>query len=174
MMTTVLAILVLAILPLGVLLAAVSDLFTMTIPNRVSAVLLLSFFVIAPLIGLSWPAIGMSLVAGLAVFGVCFALFAMNVMGGGDAKLLTATAVWFGFNNALLAYLVAVGFAGGVVTLVFLILRANANSVMAMGIPLPASMTTAKKIPYGVAIAIAGFLTFEKAPIYSLAATLLN
>jgi len=170
MTDTVVAVLILGILPLGLAVAAVSDLFTMTIPNRVSAALLASFFILAPLVGLSWADIGMSLVGGLAVFGVCFALFAMNVMGGGDAKLLTATAVWYGFNQSLLVYLVTVGYVGGAVTLVFLLLRNSSNSVMAMGIPLPASLVTAKKIPYGIAIAIAGFLTFGQSQIYSLAA----
>lgn len=157
------------LLPLGLAIAAVSDLFTMTIPNRISAALFLSFLVLAPLMGLAWPDIGMSLVAGLAVFAGCFALFAANVMGGGDAKLLTVCAIWYGFNHSLLAFLVTVGYVGGAVTLIFLLLRSQANWVMAIGIPLPASLMTAKKIPYGIAIAVAGFLTFGQAPIYLLA-----
>ncbi len=40
-----------------------------------------------------------SLAGRRIVFLACFALFALNVMGGGDAKLLTASAVWFGFNS---------------------------------------------------------------------------
>lgn len=160
---------ILTILPLCLAFAAISDLVNMTIPNRVSAVILASFAVLAPLSGLAWPEIGWSLVAGLAVFGACFGLFALNVMGGGDAKLLTATAVWFGFNHSLLVFLVTVGYVGGAVTLVFLLLRSQAGSVMAMGIPLPPSLVNAKKIPYGIAIAIAGFLTFEQAPIHLLA-----
>lgn len=159
------------ILPFGLALAAVSDLLTMTIPNRISIVLVTGFLVLAPLTGMPWTEIGMSLVAALAVFGVCFALFAINVMGGGDAKLLTASALWFGFNHSLLAFLVTVGYVGGAVTLIFLLVRSRANSVVAMGIPLPASLVTARKIPYGIAIAAAGFLTFGQAPIYSLAIT---
>jgi prepilin peptidase CpaA len=160
---------ILTILPLCLAFAAISDLVSMTIPNRVSGVILASFVVLAPLSGLAWPEIGMNLVAGLAVFGACFALFALNVMGGGDAKLLTAAAIWFGFNQSLLVFLVTVGYVGGAVTLVFLLLRSQAGSVMAMGIPLPPSLVNAKKIPYGIAIAIAGFLTFEQAPIHLLA-----
>ena len=169
MASMIVAFLVLSILPLGLALAAISDLATMTIPNRVPVALLASFLILAPFSGVAWPEIGMSLVAGLAVFGVCFALFALNVMGGGDAKLLTAAAIWFGFNHSLLVFLVTVGYVGGAVTLVFLLLRSQAGSVMAMGIPLPPSLVNAKKIPYGIAIAIAGFLTFEQAPIHLLA-----
>lgn len=169
MASTIVAVLVLSILPLGLAIAAITDLFTMTIPNRVSALVLGAFVVLAPLVGLAWPDIGMSLVAGLAVFAVCFALFALNVMGGGDAKLLTVAAVWFGFNHSLLVYLTTVGYVGGAVTLLFLLLRLQSHSVLAMGIPLPASLVSAKKIPYGIAIAIAGFLTYDQAPIYQLA-----
>src|SRR4051812_43313348 len=105
MASMMVAVLILGILPLALAFAAINDLLTMTIPNRVSIGLLLAFFLLAPLSGFALPDIGMSVVAGLAVFGVCFALFAMNVMGGGDAKLLTATAVWFGFNHSLLLFL---------------------------------------------------------------------
>lgn len=169
MASTIVAVLVLSILPLGLAIAAITDLLTMTIPNRVSAVVLGAFLVLAPFTGLAWPDIGMSLVAGLAVFSACFALFALNVMGGGDAKLLTVAAVWFGFNHSLLIFLTTVGYVGGAVTLLFLLVRLQSNSVLAMGIPLPASLVSAKKIPYGIAIAIAGFLTYDQAPVYGLA-----
>ncbi len=158
-----------AVPALCLVIAAISDLRTMTIPNPLCAVLLASFLVAAPTVGLAWADIGMSLVAGLAVFAVCFGLFALNVMGGGDAKLLTAIAVWYGFDHSLLVFLVTTGYVGGAVTLVVLLLRSQAGTVTAMGIPLPPSLSTAKKIPYGVAIAIAGLLTFGQSPIYLLA-----
>lgn len=157
------------ILLTGLALAAITDLLTMTIPNRIPAVLLASFLILAPFSGLAGPDIGMSLIAGLVVFAACFGLFAINVMGGGDAKLLTAAAVWFGFNHSLLVFLVAVSFIGGLLTIAILMIRSQSNSVLAMGIPLPASLTTAKKIPYGIAIAIAGFLTYDQSPIFRLA-----
>jgi prepilin peptidase CpaA len=157
------------IMPVCLALAALTDLLTMTIPNRIPAVLLASFLILAPFSGLTWPDMGMSVVAGIVVFAGCFGLFAINVMGGGDAKLLTAAAVWFGFNQSLLVFLVAVSFVGGLLTLAVLLVRSQSNSVLAMGIPLPASLTTAKKIPYGIAIAIAGFLTYDQSPIFLLA-----
>ncbi|MDP9838547.1 prepilin peptidase CpaA [Neorhizobium huautlense] len=160
---------VLLILPAGLALAAISDLTRMTIPNAIPAVVLLSFFALAPFVGLGWPDIGMSLVAGLAVFAVCFSLFAANVMGGGDAKLLTAAACWFGFNQSLLMFLVATAFLGGVLTIAILVIRAHSNTVLAMGVALPKSLTTANKIPYGIGIAVAGFMTYEHAPIVALA-----
>lgn len=165
----IVAYLALLTLPLCMALASISDLTRMTIPNSISAVVFVSFFVLAPLLGLGWQEIGMSLIASLAVFAVCFSLFAANVMGGGDAKLLTAAACWFGFNQSLLIFLVSTGFLGGILTIAILMIRAHSNTVLAMGVALPQSLTTANKIPYGIAIAIAGFMTFEYAPIVALA-----
>lgn len=157
------------ILPLCLAFAALNDLFSMTIPNRISLVLLLSFIVVAPLSGMDWQTFAMSLVAGAAVLFACFALFAANVMGGGDAKLLTAAAVWFGFNPALAEFLLAVTFIGGVLTLGILLLRSRSQEIMAVGIPIPDSLLVAKKIPYGIGIAIAGLLTYGEAPLVKAA-----
>lgn len=161
--------LVLCILPAGLALAAISDLTRMTIPNAIPAVILLSFFIFAPLVGLELSDIGMGIVAGIVVFVVCFSLFAANVMGGGDAKLLTAVACWYGFNQQLLVFLVATAFLGGILTIAILMIRAHSNTVLAMGVALPQSLTTANKIPYGIAIAVAGFMTCEYAPIVAMA-----
>ncbi len=157
------------IFPLCLAVAAVSDLLTMTIPNRVSAILLASFLIVAPLAGLSVQEIILHVMAGLVVFSVCFSLFAMNAMGGGDAKLMTAAAVWFGWNQALLLFVVYVGFIGGAVTLLVLMIRSRADTALAIGIRLPESLCSAKKIPYGIAIGIAGFLAFPNSPLMQAA-----
>ncbi|MBU2484920.1 MAG: prepilin peptidase, partial [Alphaproteobacteria bacterium] len=86
------------ILPLCLAMAAFTDILTMKIPNRVSVVLALSFFAVAPFSGMDLVTFGWSVAAALAVFSGCFALFALNVMGGGDAKILSAAALWYGFN----------------------------------------------------------------------------
>lgn len=157
------------ILPLCLTLAAFTDLFTMTIPNRVSLILLGAFLVVAPFTGMAWSTIGMSLLAGFAVFAVCFCLFAMNVMGGGDAKLLTAAAVWFGFDQSLFLFLTAVGYAGGILTVLVLLLRSETVSLLTNGLPIPNSLLGAKKVPYGIAIGAAGLLTYAEAPIVKAA-----
>jgi prepilin peptidase CpaA len=153
------------IVPLCLSIAAFSDLFTMTIPNRISLIIAISFLLIAPFAGLPLPTIGMHIVGGLAVFSACFALFAINVMGGGDAKLLTATALWFGFDQSLLLFLVYVGLVGGVATLLILSIRAQSDMIMAVGLRVPNSILHAKKIPYGIAIAIGGFMAFPSSPL---------
>jgi len=158
---------VFVILPFCLAVAALSDLFTMTIPNRVSLVLALSFLLTAPLVGMQFEAIGLSLVAGLAVFMACFALFALNIMGGGDAKLLSAAALWFGLTNSLVLFVAAVGLFGGLLTFAILLLRTQSNTILAMGVPVPNSLILAKKIPYGIAIAAGGFIAFPSSPIFT-------
>ncbi|WP_027669166.1 MULTISPECIES: A24 family peptidase [Rhizobium] len=157
---------VFVVLPLCLAMAAFSDLFTMTIPNRVSVILIASFLVLAPLSGLGWEIIGTHLAAAAIVFSACFALFAFNVMGGGDAKLLSATALWFGLNESLAFLMIEVAMIGGLITLLILAVRAQSNTILAIGLPVPNSVLLAKKIPYGIAIAIGGFMAFPSSPLF--------
>ena len=153
------------VFPLCLAVAACSDFLTMLIPNRVSAILLASFFVVAPLAGLGLTDIAMHLAAGLIVFSACFALFAFNIMGGGDAKLLTASAVWFGMTFSLVEFLIYVSFVGGMLTMAILSLRAHTNTILASGLPVPGHLMTAKKVPYGIAIGVAAFMAYPSSPL---------
>ncbi len=157
------------VFPLCLALAALTDLFSMTIPNRISVILMGTFIVVALASGMDWQTFGLSFAAGLVVFLVCFSMFALNVMGGGDAKLLTACAVWFGFNGSLATFLIAVAIVGGILTLGILLLRSRSQEIMASGLPIPDSLLVAKKVPYGIAIAVAGLLCYPEAPIVQAA-----
>ena len=81
--------------------AASSDLFTMTISNRLSLALAGGFVLLAAASGLAWPAVGMHLAAAALVLVVSFVMFTRGWIGGGDAKLAAATALWFGFDYLL-------------------------------------------------------------------------
>ncbi|YCI02204.1 prepilin peptidase [Ensifer sp. D2-11] len=160
---------ILVVLPLCLAFAALTDLFTMTIPNRVSAILLGAFAIVAPLAGLDVVQICLHIVAAVVVFTICFCLFATNVMGGGDAKLLTASAIWFGFNASLPVFLVYVSIFGGILTCAILFLRKQENTILATGIPVPHLLLTAKKIPYGIAIALGGLAAYPSSPLMQAA-----
>lgn len=160
---------ILLVFPLCLAFAAVSDLLTMTIPNRVSAILLCAFVATAAVSGLELQQIGLHLLAAAIVFAVCFVLFALNVMGGGDAKLLTACAAWFGLNASLVSFLVHVSLFGGALTIAVLLLRTQEARILAAGIPVPRLLLTAKKVPYAVAIACGGFVAYPLSPLMSLA-----
>ncbi|HEU5016833.1 MAG TPA: prepilin peptidase [Pseudolabrys sp.] len=144
--------------------AASSDLFTMTISNRLSLALSGAFVLLAPTIGMSIPEFGMHVGAAALVLAVAFGFFAMGWVGGGDAKLAAATALWFGFNH-LLVYLVYAGLLGGALTVLLLTFR---------GQILPPFMATQPWIerlhnkhtgvPYGIALAAAALLVYPDTP----------
>ena len=102
--------------------AASSDLFTMTISNRVSLALTAGFFVLALAMGMSGGEILSHTGAGLTVLAITFAFFALGWIGGGDAKLAAATALWLGFDH-LLEYAVYASIFGGVLTLLIIRFR---------------------------------------------------
>ena len=102
--------------------AAASDLFTMTISNRVSLALIAGFLVLAPLGGMGLHDILLHIGAGATVLVAAFACFAMGWVGGGDAKVAAGVALWFGFDH-LLDYLLYASLFGGALTLLLLQFR---------------------------------------------------
>jgi prepilin peptidase CpaA len=142
--------------------AAASDLFTMTISNRISLALVAGFLVLAVMGGMGLHDMLMHLGAGAAVLVVAFACFAMGWVGGGDAKIAAGVALWFGFDH-LLEYLVYASLFGGALTLLLLQLRQW---------PLPAPLTgqawllrlhdKQSGIPYGIALAIGALMVYPE------------
>ncbi|MGN6463558.1 MAG: A24 family peptidase [Pseudolabrys sp.] len=140
--------------------AASSDLLTMTISNRVSLLLTASFCALALISGMSPTEFGWHLVAGGLVLVVAFVFFACGWIGGGDAKLAAATALWFGFPH-LLDYVLYASLFGGALTLLLLQWR---------NWPLPALLARqgwAQRlhdqnggIPYGIALAAAALAVY--------------
>ena len=88
--------------------AAASDLLTMTISNRVSLVLCAGFFILALASGMGAADMLSHAGAGALVLGLAFGCFAMGWIGGGDAKIAAAAALWFGFGH-LMNYLLYAG-----------------------------------------------------------------
>ena len=140
--------------------AASSDLITMTISNRVSLILIAGFFVLAVMVGMPPTAIGMHVAASATVLVVAFIFFARGWIGGGDAKLAAATALWLGFDQ-LLNYVIFASLFGGLLTLAILRFRL---------MPLPAALANqewAKRlhrmdtgVPYGIALAAAALAIY--------------
>lgn len=156
---------ILVIFPLCMAMAACSDLLTMTIPNRVSVILIASFLMLAPFAGLSLQDVLMHLAGGGLVFAVCFALFAFGIMGGGDAKVLAASALWFGLNQSLLFYIIYVSMFGGLLSMAIISMHFQHNLIIAYGIPMPRTLMYKKKIPYGIAIGAAAFVAYPSSPL---------
>ena len=140
--------------------AAATDLLTMTISNRVSLTLIVGFFVLALIVGMSGNTMLWHVGAGSVVLTVAFTCFALGWIGGGDAKLAAATALWFGFDH-LLPYLFYSSLFGGALTLGLLSFRA-----MPMP-PLLAGQAWVQRlhhkdsgVPYGIALAAAALVVY--------------
>lgn len=157
---------ILVIFPFCMVYAVISDMVSMTIANRVSLILIAAFALVAPFTGMEWSQYGMHFAAGGLVLAVTFCLFALGVMGGGDAKLMAATAVWFGFSPELLQYLVYAALIGGGLTLAIIVYRALPISVYTGGNMFLRHFADKQAgIPYGVALGISGLIVYPSAPV---------
>lgn len=151
--------------PICFVMAALTDFLEMTIPNRIPVILLSAFLLVAPFSGLTLGEFGWHVASAALVFAVCFGLFALNVMGGGDAKLLSAAAIWFGFNHSLFEFLAYTGYLGGVLTIMVMLVRANWAKFATLGVKLPKTLMVANKIPYAIAIGAAGLMAYPQSPL---------
>lgn len=140
------------VFPFAMAYAAATDLLTMRISNAVSIGLVAAFVVMAPIAGMSVQEMLMHLGVGVAVLIAGMLLFSLRWVGGGDAKLLAAAALWIGYDQ-LLPFLVIVTIFGGVLALFLLAYR----SMPAGALPLPAWAlrlhSAGESMPYGIAIA---------------------
>jgi len=137
----------LTLFPAMMALAASSDLLTMTISNRLSLILLGGFFVL-------------DLSAGCVVLIAAFGLFARGIIGGGDAKLAAAAALWLGFDH-LLPYLILASLLGGALSVGLIWFRMT---------PMPEWLARhawierlhqkGGGVPYGVALAAAALAVY--------------
>ena len=152
------------VFPFAMIHAALSDMFTMTISNRISLLLIATFLAIAPFIGLTWPGFALHLAAFALVLAVTFGLFAAGVMGGGDAKLMASTALWFGLGPALMHYVLVATVAGGVLTLLLVIVRRSPLATVAGEVRALRRIVDEKDVPYGIALAFGGLATFNQSP----------
>lgn len=142
--------------PAAMAFAGAMDLFTMTIPNRISIGLIAAFIVAAVLAPLGWPDVASHVGAGVLMLVIGIGMFSLGWLGGGDAKLLAAAALWFGFDG-LLQYLVLVSIAGGVLVLAILFYRSMTPPLWLCQQDWAMRLhAKAGGIPYGIALAAAG------------------
>lgn len=159
----------LVVFPAVMAYAAASDLVSMTISNRVSLFLIALFVLCAVLLGLSWAQIGWHLAAGGLVLVICFCLFAAGWIGGGDAKLAAATALWFGFGQ-MVPYLLNAAVFGGILTFLVLRLRAHPLPAMAENWSWIRRLHAADRgVPYGIALALSALMVLPETPLWRAA-----
>ena len=153
-MGTGLAWILLALLALLLLAACWWALRTRTIPNPLNAavaLLAIPFWWATDLA--FWPDAALQVGVALLVFALFAGAFALGAMGGGDVKLIGALALWLPWQ-AVLALLVLMSLAGGLLTMAMLIRHRLARSDQPL------------EIPYGVAIAFGGLWLIAQRFLY--------
>jgi prepilin peptidase CpaA len=151
-------------------LAAFTDLRERRIPNRLTGALaaLYPVYVLVSPTPVAWPA---ALGLAFVVFVIGLGLFARELIGGGDVKLLAVLSLWAGPEQFLLFMLVTT-LAGGALSLFSLWYRRWGGLIeahlAALGLattgatpvsaeaPADGSGGRAATLPYGVAIAAGG------------------
>lgn len=162
--------LLLAFFPAVMIFAAASDLLTMKISNRLSFALVVGFFAAAYVIGMSLADIGWHLLAALIVLVVAFGCFSFGWIGGGDAKLAAAIALWFGFPQ-LMDYFVLASILGGILTLFVIGGRhVPLPSILARQAWIARLHAMNSGIPYGIALAVAGLMIYPETDFIRFAA----
>jgi len=152
----------LTLFPAMMAFAASSDLFTMTIANRVSLILVGGFALLAAMTGMSAAEMLSHVGAAAAVLAVAFGFFTRGWMGGGDAKLAAATVLWLGFAH-LADYLVYAALFGGVLTLLIIQFRVMPLPQVLLGRQWAERLHRSDSgIPYGIALAAAALIVYPQ------------
>lgn len=148
------------LLPFLVVAAGLSDLLTLRIPNWLNAAIFLAFFPMAIMTGMPAETILWHSIAALAILSVGFALFSFGLLGGGDAKLLAAAGIWFGWP-AVAAFLVLTSLAGGILAILMKVWQMIEieRDVREVGW-VKRWFGFKADLPYGVAIAAGALLAF--------------
>ena len=134
--------------------AAATDVRSLTIPNRISLAIVMLYpaYVLSAGHPVDWS--GALIVAG-SLLAIGFAAFAFNLLGGGDAKLLAAGALWAG-PAQLMEFLFLTALAGGgMATVLWLRHRLSRAATPGLMLSTPSDPDFAKQpMPYAVAIAV--------------------
>ncbi len=149
-------------------LASMFDLLTFTIPNWLCVLLAASFFPAALVAHLPLAALVAQIACGLTILTATFLLFQFGWLGGGDAKLAAAIALWLGWKGLPL-FMIQTGLWGGALAALLLLLRQ---------LPLPLIVLNQKYIarlrdpqggaPYGIALSFGGLFALSHSPLWPL------
>ena len=158
------------VFPAAMIYAGWRDVVSYEVPNWVSVFVVAAFCAGAALAGVAMTTVAWHLAAGAAVLIVGWILLAVGVVGGADAKLLAAAAVWTGWS-ALAEFLLVVGLSGGVLALGLIVWRRIALPARWAGREwLRRLHARDAGLPYCAAIGCAGLWIFPRLPLFVAAA----
>ena len=156
MLTTAL---LLTVFPFAMIYSALTDLLEMKIENWAMSVLAIAFVPAALMADLPWQVAGGHVLIGFLCLSVTFAMFAAGWMGGGDAKLLAVTALWFGPSMLMVEYLLASALIGGGLTILILLMRSRMLPITRVEF-VDRLIEPDSGVPYGIALGIAGLYVY--------------
>jgi prepilin peptidase CpaA len=164
---------VLMLFPALVILGGVRDLVSYRIPNWISLALIASFLLAAAAglaAGMPLAVVGLDLALGVGALAAGATMFALGWIGGGDAKLFAAAALWLGWPAAQ-TYLMVTALSGGLLSLLLLSLRASAARSFVLAGPAWFVRLAApgESVPYGVAIAVGALAAFPASTLVQAA-----
>jgi prepilin peptidase CpaA len=161
-MTALFSMLLVTLFPAAVIVAAIRDVTTITIPNWISLAIIAAFLPMAVLAHAPLGALEGAAIVGASALALSVIMFALGWVGGGDAKLFAACALWLGWP-ALMPFLLWTSVAGGCLSVALLWSRKLASSYPGMG---PAwfgrLMQPGGDVPYGLAIAVGALMAFPQ------------
>lgn len=154
------------VFPALVIVAALRDVTTYTIPNWLTGGLILAFAPVALALGLPLETIGLQFAVGAATLVAGMAMFALGWIGGGDAKLFAAAGLWLGWPTVV-TFLLVTGLGGGALALGLLSLRSpRMRAFVSVGPAWFSRLATpGENVPYGVAIAIGALVAFPESAL---------
>ncbi len=165
-MIQTLQLLLLSVFPAMVIVGGLKDITSFTIPNWISLVLIGGFGLAAVALGMPWQTALICLGIGVGALFLSMGMFAMGWIGGGDAKLFAAAALWLGWP-ASMTFVLVTGLAGGALALSLLGLRSVWLRPLAVRGPdwVGRLAQPGGDAPYGVAIAFGALAAFPESPL---------
>lgn len=160
-MSALIQVCLVSLLPILAIVAALQDLTSYTIPNWISLALVAGFGLLAATAGFSLTDLELHAAAGVIALFAGMAMFALGWIGGGDAKLLAACCLWFGWPGGQL-FLLDTALAGGAFAFLLLVVR---GQMIRPYLPVHSGwvgrlITPGEPAPYGVAIALGALIAF--------------
>ncbi len=162
------AYLILSAFPAALIIAAAHDIYEFKIPNWISIVLVLAYPAAGFAVGASWQLMLEGFFIASAALVIGFGLFAAKFFGGGDAKLFAAASPWIGMAT-LGSFLVTTAIAGLFLAIILMTFRRTPPLPIYAHAPWIMRLHQRKHdLPYGVAIAAGGLLSFSQTPFFQL------
>src|SRR5689334_17157564 len=132
----------------------IRDLVSYTIPNWISLAVVGLFPLAALAAGLPLGVFGIHLAIGAAVLILAMGMYALRWIGGGDAKLFAAAALWMGWPTVTDFALWTAITGGGLVIVLMSMRSVQLRPLVLLGPPWLVKLSEpGGAAPYGVAIA---------------------